>query len=87
MNWPVGVAACVDENNAIHIFVTDTNNDRILVWNDLPTENGEAADFAMYHVVDPDAISEWAEDNSQVQIQLHVQLSLMENTLLLAIIM
>lgn len=63
MNWPVGVAACVVENT-IRIFVTDTNNDRILVWNDLPESNGASADFAMYHVVAPDTATVGGEDNS-----------------------
>lgn len=55
MNWPVGVTACISdegETSAIRIFVTDSYNDRILVWNDMPATNGAPADFAIYRVAD-----------------------------------
>lgn len=64
LNWPVGVAACVSDNK-IKIYVTDTNNDRILVWNDIPGSNGAPADFAMYNVVDPDSTQYVGEDSSK----------------------
>ncbi|MBU2589382.1 MAG: hypothetical protein KKB39_01320 [Nanoarchaeota archaeon] len=39
-NWPVGVAT-----DGQHLIVADTYNDRILIWDSFPTENGQAADF------------------------------------------
>lgn len=42
MNWPIGVAT-----DGTHLYVTDTRNHRVLVWNTLPMENGQAADFVL----------------------------------------
>jgi len=41
-NWPVGVAT-----DGTHLFVADTWNDRVLVWTEFPTENGEPADLVL----------------------------------------
>ncbi len=43
MNWPVGVAT-----DGTSLAVADTMNNRVLVWLDFPTENGEPADLAIY---------------------------------------
>ena len=40
MDWPVAVAT-----DGTRIIVTDTYNDRLLVWNNFPTRNGQPADF------------------------------------------
>jgi len=42
LNWPVAVAT-----DGRRVVVADTYNDRILVWNSFPTENGQEADFAL----------------------------------------
>lgn len=42
MNWPVGLAT-----DGQHVFVTDTENDRILIWNNFPTQNGQPADLVL----------------------------------------
>ncbi len=42
MNWPVGVAVAKGK-----LYVTDTHNNRILVWNQIPTESGIPADYAI----------------------------------------
>lgn len=42
MNWPVGLAT-----DGQHLMVTDTENDRILIWNSFPTENGQPADVIL----------------------------------------
>lgn len=42
LNWPTAVAT-----DGARLAVADTYNDRILVWSSWPTENGEAADFAI----------------------------------------
>lgn len=42
LNWPVGVAA-----DGTHLLVADTYNDRILVWNSFPTQNGQPADLVL----------------------------------------
>lgn len=42
LNWPVAVAT-----DGTHIFVADTYNNRILVWNSFPTKNDAPADFQM----------------------------------------
>lgn len=39
LNWPVSVYAVNGK-----VIVADTNNDRILIWNSFPTENGQPAD-------------------------------------------
>ena len=39
MNWPVGVAT-----DGRHVLVADTMNDRILIWNSFPAQNGQPAD-------------------------------------------
>ncbi len=40
LNWPVGLAT-----DGTHVLVADTYNDRILIWNSFPTENGQPADL------------------------------------------
>ena len=42
ISWPVDVAI-----GGGRLFVSDTENDRILVWNSIPTTNGQAADYAI----------------------------------------
>ena len=42
LNWPVSVAT-----DGKHILVADTYNDRILVWNQFPTKNGQPADYRL----------------------------------------
>ena len=42
MNWPVGVAVANGK-----LYVTDTHNNRVLVWNSIPTTNGQKADYAI----------------------------------------
>lgn len=42
MNWPVGVAT-----DGKRLLVADTYNDRILIWENFPTQNGQAADYAL----------------------------------------
>jgi len=42
MNWPVSVAA-----RGGKVVVTDTYNDRILIWNTFPTRNGQPADLVI----------------------------------------
>ena len=41
-NWPVGVAT-----DGERLFVADTYNNRIMVWTEFPTENGEPADIVL----------------------------------------
>lgn len=42
MNWPAGVAT-----DGQHVLVADTYNDRILIWNQFPTQNGVPADIVL----------------------------------------
>lgn len=42
MNWPVGVAT-----DGRHLFVSDAYNNRVLIWNSIPTKNGQSADLAL----------------------------------------
>ncbi len=42
MNWPMGVATDGEK-----LIVGDANNDRVLIWNDFPTGNGEPADLVL----------------------------------------
>ncbi len=42
LNWPIAVST-----DGTHLVIADTYNDRILVWNSWPTENAQAADFAI----------------------------------------
>lgn len=42
LNWPVSVAT-----DGQHIFVADTYNHRILIWNSFPTKNGQPADISL----------------------------------------
>ena len=42
LNWPVDVAT-----DGTHIMVADTYNDRILIWNSFPTQNGQQADIEL----------------------------------------
>ena len=44
LNWPGNVSITPDGNR---IAVADTNNDRILLWNSFPTQNGQAADIVI----------------------------------------
>jgi hypothetical protein len=40
LNWPVAVVT-----DGEHVIVADTENDRILIWNTFPTQNGQPADI------------------------------------------
>ena len=40
MNWPISVSLASNK-----LVVTDTYNDRILIWNSFPTSNGQPADL------------------------------------------
>jgi len=42
LNWPFGVAT-----DGTHLVVTDVNNARVLIWNTIPTQNGEPADIVL----------------------------------------
>jgi len=42
MNWPVSVSI-----GGGKLAITDTNNDRILIWNNFPSKNGQAADIVI----------------------------------------
>lgn len=42
MNWPVGVAT-----DGKRVVVADTYNDRILIWNQFPTQNAAPADIVL----------------------------------------
>lgn len=42
LNWPTAVTISGDI-----LAVADTNNDRILIWNSLPTSNGQPADLVL----------------------------------------
>ena len=42
MNWPKSIAT-----DGQKIVVTDTYNDRILIWNNFPTVNGQTADIVL----------------------------------------
>lgn len=42
LNWPVGVAT-----KDGRVIVADTYNDRILIWNTVPTKNGQPADLVL----------------------------------------
>jgi hypothetical protein len=42
MNWPVSVSV-----GSGKLALTDTNNDRILIWNNFPTKNGQPADIVL----------------------------------------
>lgn len=42
LNWPVAVAT-----DGTHVIVADTYNDRILIWNSFPAENGQEADIVL----------------------------------------
>jgi DNA-binding beta-propeller fold protein YncE len=44
LNWPGNVAITPDGKR---IAVTDTSNDRILIWNSFPTKNGQPADLVL----------------------------------------
>lgn len=44
LNWPGNVTITPDGTK---LAVTDTNNDRILIWNSFPSENGTAADVVL----------------------------------------
>lgn len=42
MNWPAAVAT-----DGQRVVVADSNNDRILIWNNFPTTNGQSADLVI----------------------------------------
>ena len=42
LNWPVGVAT-----DGTHVAVADACNNRILIWNEFPSENGQPADVVI----------------------------------------
>ncbi len=42
LNWPVGVYS-----DGIHLFVADANNRRVLIWDSIPTQNGEPANLVL----------------------------------------
>jgi DNA-binding beta-propeller fold protein YncE len=42
LNWPVGVYS-----DGTRLFVADTNNFRVLIWNKIPTRNGTPADMVL----------------------------------------
>lgn len=42
LNWPVSVAT-----DGVHVLVTDTYNNRILIWNSFPTKDGQPADLVL----------------------------------------
>ena len=42
MNWPISVVT-----DGQKVVVADTENNRILIWNSFPTENGEPADLVL----------------------------------------
>lgn len=50
LNFPINVAVA-DLDTAAYssakIYVTDTNNSRVLVWDSIPASNGKAADFQL----------------------------------------
>ena len=51
LSWPVDVAI-----GGGKLFVSDTENDRILVWNSMPTANNQPADYA---ITNPDLLWPW----------------------------
>jgi uncharacterized repeat protein (TIGR02543 family) len=42
LNWPVGVYS-----DGTHLFVADSNNNRVLIWNSIPTQNRASADIVL----------------------------------------
>lgn len=42
LNWPIGVAT-----DGKKLVVADTENDRILIWNSFPSQNGQKADLEL----------------------------------------
>lgn len=44
LNWPGNVAVTPDGQR---VAVTDTNNDRVLIWTSFPTRNGQPADLVL----------------------------------------
>ncbi|HDO19370.1 MAG TPA: hypothetical protein ENG74_01450 [Thermoplasmatales archaeon] len=42
MNWPFSIAT-----DGKHLVISDVNNGRILIWNEIPTENGAPADIVL----------------------------------------
>ncbi|HEB88943.1 MAG TPA: hypothetical protein ENI85_05185 [Deltaproteobacteria bacterium] len=51
LSWPIDVAVAGGM-----LFVSDTENDRILVWNSIPTTNQQPADFS---IESPDIVWPW----------------------------
>ncbi len=44
MNWPIDVDAYYNDATGIfRLYVADTNNNRVLVYNEIPSQNGQAA--------------------------------------------
>src|SRR3989344_4119582 len=56
LNWPVAVAT-----DGKKLVVADTYNDRLLIWNGFPTNNGQAADIEIEHAGqgNPKRAMEW----------------------------
>jgi len=57
LRWPVDVAT-----DGKRVIVADTYNNRVLIWNDFPTENGEPADI----VLGQDDFTTWKTDISRI---------------------
>lgn len=57
MNWPGNVSVSADGKLA----VADTHNDRILIWNTFPTQNGQAADIEvdLSKIANPGLMQRW----------------------------
>lgn len=61
MNWPIGVAT--DGNK---LLVGDGFNDRVLIWNEFPTRNGQPADLVLGSP-DFDSWSTYLDWNAQME--------------------
>lgn len=52
LNWPYSV-----HSDGQHLFVADTYNHRVLIWNNIPTQNGQPADIVLgqddFYTVNP----------------------------------
>ncbi len=47
LNWPVAVSTAQGK-----VVVADTENDRLLIWNSFPTQNGQSADLEIKDIED-----------------------------------
>lgn len=65
MNWPVGVAVGRGDNDIINVFVTDSTNNRILVWEEIPSENGSVANYSIRYMTDPSDNSSFGDNISR----------------------